>query len=264
MSALDSPLVIGGVGGSGTGTVAEIVAAVGFMGERLNRAHDALDLAAFDWRWGRRYLEAQQAGTEARFAAAMKADLSKAVARHRAPVRAEQRWGWKHPHSLLLLPFLADAFPRMRFVHVIRDGRDMAFSGNRNQLRRYGDLAGVAPGGTPVVRAMTYWVWANTRAADHGEALLGPAYLRLRLEDLCDEPRSTALRLLRFAGAGDAAHELAREATWRIRRPDTLGRWRHAPPEVVEAASRCGAPALARFGYCGDALIGAPPSVVAP
>lgn len=241
---MSAPLVIGGVGGSGTGTVARIVARVRYVGERLTPAHDALELANFDWRWARRHVRTGDVP------AAMRADLDTAVARHLAPLAGSPRpWGWKHPHSILLVPLLVDVWPELRFVHVVRDGRDMAFSGNRNQLQRYGDLAGADPGARPAVRAMAYWAWANARAADHGRELLGERYLHVRLEDLCDAPRAVALALLRFAGAGAEAHELAREAAWLVRRPPTVGRWRRRPEAVVAAATRAGAGTLERFGY---------------
>ena len=248
-----SPLVIGGVGGSGTGVVARIVAQARFMGSNLNRAYDALDFADFDWRWGRRYLSARIYGVPlAR--ERMRVDIQQVVERHLAPLAGERRpWGWKHPHSILLLPFLHQLYPTLRFVHVIRDGRDMAFSENVNQLMRYGDL--VVPGRRRAARpadAIAYWAWANRSAAEYGETGMGGSYLRLRFEDLCEAPFATALDLLRWSGAGGSAPRLARQAIDLVVPPDTLGRWTAAPPRAVAAVVETGQDALTRFGYCDD------------
>ena len=50
--------------------------------------------------------------------------------------RSATAWGWKEPRSIYLVPFLDAAMPSLRFLHFVRDGRDMAFSENQNQLRQ--------------------------------------------------------------------------------------------------------------------------------
>lgn len=39
-------------------------------------------------------------------------------------------WGWKFPETLFLMPVIKQIFPQARFVHVIRDGRDVCLSKN--------------------------------------------------------------------------------------------------------------------------------------
>lgn len=46
-------------------------------------------------------------------------------------------WAFKKPDLLNLLPFLLAAFPHMKILHVVRDGRDMAFSKNHAPLKKY-------------------------------------------------------------------------------------------------------------------------------
>jgi len=36
-------------------------------------------------------------------------------------------WGWKFPETYLIAPLVHDVFPEARFIHMIRDGRDIAF-----------------------------------------------------------------------------------------------------------------------------------------
>ena len=238
--ACDSPLVIGGLGGSGTRPVARIIARAGrFMGTNLNPPHDALDIAEFDWRHGLDFLQAGE--TEE-----LRQDFEAALAAHLAPMQDKsQAWGWKHPHSHLLLGLLNERFDRLRFVHVVRDGRDMAFSKNQAQLHRYGAFA-IGPGDDEdLVRRIRFWAWANNRGADDGERLLGDRYHLLRFEDLCREPSATVDRLLRFAQApGDLAPPLDEVAA-----PPSLGRAREDRPDEIDALEAAAGDALRRFGY---------------
>lgn len=36
-------------------------------------------------------------------------------------------WGWKWPETYLIAPYVLATFPRARFIHLVRDGRDLAF-----------------------------------------------------------------------------------------------------------------------------------------
>lgn len=45
------------------------------------------------------------------------------------------KWGWKESQSMFVLPFLHEAFPEMSIIHVVRDGRDIAFS--KQQRAKY-------------------------------------------------------------------------------------------------------------------------------
>jgi Sulfotransferase family len=236
----DSPLVIGGLGGSGTRPVARIIARTGrYMGANLNPPHDAMDMAEFDWRHGLEYL--RSGDTEE-----LRRDFEAALSAHLEPMQdAERGWGWKHPHSYLMIDFLAKRFDRLRFVHVVRDGFDMAFSSNQNQLRHYG-LHVLGPGDDDdPVRRIRFWAWANCRAADEGESLLGDRYHRMRFEDLCDAPAATADHLLRFAQAPADLPAPLEEVT----APPSLGRGRKEHADYIDELEAAAGDALKRFGY---------------
>jgi Sulfotransferase family len=204
------PTVAGGTGGSGTRVVTEILSSAGvFMGSRLNRSGDALDLAKFDLRWGKPYLAAEQAGEIPPFEQ-MEADLQSSVRDHlRGYDPAAGPWGWKHPHAYLLLPWLDTVIPDLRFVHVIRDGRRMVRSHNQNQPQRYGEvtLDPDSMASSSKVRAVEFWSWANERAADYGEQRMDERYMRMRFEDICADPQTECARLIAFAYDGAQAPE---------------------------------------------------------
>jgi Sulfotransferase family len=132
----------------------------------------------------------------------------------------------------------------MRFVQVVRDGRDIAFARNQNQVDLYGDIAlGAGPADDPV-RRIRFWAWANDRARNQGAELLGDHCMCVRLEDLCHEPEAEVRRILRFAHAADGALPVDEIAP-----PASLGRGRQADPELVARLEAAAGATLSRFGY---------------
>jgi len=232
--------VIGATGGSGTRVLARIVLRGGmFIGSDRNRSEDALDFAAFSDRW----VDEAVAG---RRPPEMTAELRALVARQWAGRDGERPWGWKEPRSVYLLPFLAEELQGLRFLHVVRDGRDMAYSDNQVQLRKHGAaVLGVGDEPAPL-RSISLWSEVNLRAADFGERELGERYLRVRFEDLCAEPSAVTEQVLGFFGLDGDAEAIARDE---VRPPSSLGRWRGEDPAAVAELEARGGEALRRFGY---------------
>jgi hypothetical protein len=144
---------------------------------------------------------------------------------------------------------LHSVYPDAPTAQLVRDGRDMAYSKNQNQLE---DCDPIVPDGLrsapEAVRSIHLWSRVN---------LAGLAYLRerkdgnhlvLRYEDLCAEPSTQMSRLLDHLGVPytDAALERADEI---IKLSSSTGRWREAPADELEAVLEAGRPALTEFGY---------------
>jgi hypothetical protein len=244
--ATSPPSIMGATGGSGTRVVARIARRSGlFIGTNLNPAEDWLDLAAYYDRWINPWLQHAH-GWGPDVEEEMKSELAPLLQQHLAPADGGP-WGWKEPRSIFLVSFLARALPGLRFVHVVRDGRDLAFSKNQNQPRKHADtfLGSQSEKPDAPVRSIELWNGVNLKTADAGEAELGGRYLRIRFEDLCGEPQPVIARLLAFLELEGDPDELAGE----VEPPPTLGRWREAEPELVQELERIAAPALERFGY---------------
>ena len=243
------PGVIGATGGSGTRVLARIVRAGGmFIGTHLNAYEDALDFVSFSDRWINQSL-ARTGAADPSAHAAMLEDLGTLVERHCADLPADaRRWGWKEPRSIYLLPFFDRAMPDVRFVHFVRDGRDMAFSDNLTQLIKHGSAA-LEPEMLKLkkpLRAIALWNLVNLRAADYGDAVLGERYLRVRFEDLCADPATTGRLVYEFFGLhGDGGAVAQAE----VSPPKTLGRWRREKEGTIRALEELAGPALTRFGY---------------
>ena len=181
MEAKSGPVVVGGVGGSGTRLIAEILQRVGiYLGRDLNSAKDNLwfTLLFRRPRWFERALVSGDPSEVMRslswFEDAMlgrlRADedvfqaLDDAVEElvsqglDREFVEGRRRhfidwgtsapdvhsWGWKEPNSHIYLEFLAQHFgDRISYVHVIRDGIELVRRGNYWQLSNWGGHFGL-------------------------------------------------------------------------------------------------------------------------
>lgn len=252
-----SPLVIGATGGSGTRVVARIARQAGYdLGSHLNGAEDALEFIPFHDRWINRMLAADGAPLTAResedIALQFRGVLDCHLPRHS---EAGQRWGWKAPRSIYFLPLFHRLYPDVKFIHVLRDGRDMAFSKNQNQLRQHGSAVlnwrerwfAAAP-----VRSIMLWERINLRAASFGESQLGGNYLAVRFEDLCREPTSTVARLLKFLESNLDPQVIANAE---ISPPGTLSRWKSEPESITGKLTAIAERSLRKFGYLVDTSV---------
>jgi len=257
----ESPAVVMGTGGSGTRAVQLLVDNSGyFMGTNLNRAGDALEIGRFLRRWTNRYLgsdwirEVIEGSRAARWPhpPGMEQDFRGAAETHRSAIPdSGAPWGWKAPRTILILPFALEMYRGLKVIHVVRDGRDMAYSTNRNQLHAHGPHV-LAPGELEQrlpIRAITFWSRVNVAAARFCERRLAGGYLRIRYEDLCEQPAEEATRLLRFLNGPASPERLRRLARRSIRPSASTGFWRQYHPHEVEALEEAGGAALREFGY---------------
>jgi hypothetical protein len=183
------------------------------------------------------------------------------------------RWGEKTPRYVLKMPLIQRALPEARFVHVIRDGRDVALSVLDRTVRDDVDAAEVARRWRrKIERART-----DAPHLDH--------YLEVRYEDLVADPRPVLEAVCDFAElpfdegmldyhrrSGERLEEMRRElpegggsaqlsAERRMethRRttappdPARASRWREEMSDLDRAAfERVAAGTLAELGYPG-------------
>lgn len=94
------------------------------------------------------------------------------------------RWGDKTPQHVQYMLVLDRLFPGSRYVHVVRDGRDVALSlMTRPWGPRRMELAGY------------YWSWLVISGVVAGELLGHERYREVRFEDLVTNPESTLREL---------------------------------------------------------------------
>jgi hypothetical protein len=119
------------------------------------------------------------------------ADATRRVFAHYAGKRGKARYGDKFPGYVLRMDLVAGLFPEGRFVHIVRDGRDVALSSAA--IDGHED--------DPVALALN-WV-TRVRAGRAAGARLGPArYHEVRYESLVAEPGATVEAVCGFLDLG--------------------------------------------------------------
>lgn len=98
-------------------------------------------------------------------------------------------WGDKTPRYVEHIPFISGLFPDARFVHLVRDGRDVALS-----------YAKVPFGPKTVAKAAALWARRVRIGVTEGRRLGDSRYKEIRYEDLVDTPEETTRTLCRFIG----------------------------------------------------------------
>ncbi|CAM9164463.1 unnamed protein product [Discosporangium mesarthrocarpum] len=212
------PLVVGGTDGSGTRGVVALLKRLGVPmvvedGGTLD-VHGSPYMSKKGWpgvvnpvlQWaqgtGYNSMDASKALRSSTLTAINSLHKTMSQAARSISVDAGQRaeyvsWGFKAPVSMMLVPFFAEAWGQhgFKFVHVVRDGRDIAFSGNQTPVGKYFTNTFPGKGQTPSeldtpLKAIKLWDKWNADLyewARHNRGrLAGLDYLLLHTEDLLD------------------------------------------------------------------------------
>lgn len=150
-------------------------------------------------------------------------------------------WINKTPGYVQYLPLLRALFPAMRFIHCVRDGRDVACS---VVTRPWG------PSNYP--DAADWWVKTVRQGVEFETNYPGQC-LVVRFEDLVREPARQLSRMLTWLGEeGDPEVILNpyRDETGISLDQDRIGEWERAfAPEDKQAFEQRAGKTLAHFGY---------------
>lgn len=99
--------------------------------------------------------------------------------------QGKPRWGDKTPYYAECMSHIYRLLPESRFIHIIRDGRDVALSYRDKWFGPGKDLR----------EAAGFWRGRIERARDQAHGLPAQTYLEIRYEDLVHEPRLTLERI---------------------------------------------------------------------
>ena len=114
-------------------------------------------------------------------------------------------WGWKEPNAHIFLPLLTKRFEHMQYIHVLRHPLDAVFGNNQRQLHNWGFLFGIDERSRDAM--LQFHQATNRRAMAFGKSL-GERFMLLRYEELCAAPRYWTERLLHFTGLDTSAHSV--------------------------------------------------------
>ena len=274
------PVVIGGVGGSGTRLIARCLDEFGFfMGSDLKEAYDNLwftllfkrieILNASDEEFNelieiflegmigsKNFTEKQidlinhlaSAGRENHSVAWLKKRVRTLLSRQKTnwlknrartllskkmKARSNAGWGWKEPNSHIILDRLKVRFRDMKYIHVVRNGLDMAHSRNQNQLKLWGQHFIGEDYDISPYWSLKYWCIIHRRVLETGRSM-GANFLFLNYDNFCLNPESGMTELCEFLGL-DAAGMPESRLLELVHVPDSIGRFKQYGTEIFAA-----------------------------
>jgi len=101
----------------------------------------------------------------------------------------KRRWGEKTPRNAFWIDEIHALFPDARFIHIVRDGRDMAIDISDSILLPYSVYSGA-----------NLWQRYVLAIRDSMHRLPGSSFIEIRYEDLCADPEATIRSLCGFLG----------------------------------------------------------------
>lgn len=122
------------------------------------------------------------------------------ASRHEGPLL---RWGWKFPETCLIGDVVERAFTGARYIHLIRDGRDIAFKSHLTDDpdRTLGNRLLTAAGAIddpPHIRAAKSWAFQERTLREFFRTIPTERIHRVSFEQLVAEPTPTIERCAAF------------------------------------------------------------------
>ncbi len=250
------PVAIGGVGGSGTRLIAEILARLNyFIGSDLNHQNDnlwftllfkridILQASPQEFNYYVSLFLRRMNGMTA-FTQQEKQDLQRLAMVDRgqhdlewlagrvnsflsqcSENRATTRWGWKEPNTHVVLDRLIGSIPSLRYIHVARNGLDMAHSNNMNQLELWGrPFLGLNIVPIDPRHSLKYWCRVHRRVLDIASDMPG-RFLLLNYDEFCKDPDKGFDKLFEYLGERVDSTELGGLLPL-VTPPPSIGRFR--------------------------------------
>ena len=188
-------------------------------------------------------------GSSARYVEVMEAAYTAHARAH-----GKHRWGDKTPRYVRHIPLLARLWPDARFIHLIRDGRNVALS-----------YADVPFGPKNVAAAAQLWSGRVQAGLRDGRPLGGKRYLEINYEDLVEDPKGEIADLCEFLdldfdagmlnyteGLGGVVLSKATAYNPNVRQPPNprLRSWEQSmPDDHVEIFEAVAGDVLSELGY---------------
>lgn len=156
----------------------------------------------------------------------------------------------KTPQNSFVIPFLSNAFPDSQFIHILRDGRDVAFSYSQKPWLRADahNTGNLEPGGYRFGPSPRFWVepdrreefkqttdihrciWAWRRHVEAvfqaSQGLCSRRFLQIRYEEMASAPETVANTLLDFVQIAEPESRDIFRAMMKNVDPNRSGRFR--------------------------------------
>jgi glycosyltransferase involved in cell wall biosynthesis len=143
-------------------------------------------------------------------------DFLRIVMESMARKQGVERWAETTPDHLLALPRIKQTIPNALVIHIIRDGRDVALSLEKQHWIRPFPW----DHGKELLSAAVYWEWIVNEGRRHGQAL-GGDYLEVRYEELVANPQATLAEVGQFIGQDLDYGQIQRVGIGSVSRPNS-------------------------------------------
>lgn len=247
-------VVIGGVGGSGTRLIAQCLKQAGFhIGTDLNQANDNLwftllfkrieILASSEEEFddllqilinrmtGATALTNNQENIIDRLSSEDREQHPASWLMQRAKTLRTitnidptvEKWGWKEPNSHIVIDRIIGRLENTKYIHVMRNGLDMAHSTNQNQLKLWGSHFINSKFDINPKFSLRYWCIVHKRILKLKE-IMGEKLLLLNYDAFCTKPEDGLEKLLAFLG--ENADALRPRLIELVKPPSSMGRFK--------------------------------------
>jgi len=160
-------------------------------------------------------------------------------------------WGWKFPETYLIPNYVAAAFPEARHIHMVRDGRDVAFKHHLTDdpdrrlghrlLKHIGALD--LPHHLQAARSWDFQVQRYNEFVRYAQ----PNVHNISFEQLCRDPLGTMQHVCRFLGR--EMNDECRDFLAHQINPHKIAQYRHEDPiQLAQVDAEIG-PTLSEMGY---------------
>jgi Sulfotransferase family len=127
-----------------------------------------------------------------------------------------ERWADNTPEHVLYLSKIKKEIPRAQIIHMIRDGRDVALSLEKQGWIKHfpwdHDRRGLVAG--------LYWEWMVEKGRESGR-VSGSDYMEIRYEELTAHPVATLAKISRFIGHDLDYERIRRVAIGSVNEPNS-------------------------------------------
>lgn len=167
-------------------------------------------------------------------------------------------WGWKDPRTTLAIPVWTRIFPRARWVHVLRNGIDVAISTHRRSKKQQRKLRNrlfpldYSPRTLDFGYSFRLWEAYVSFAFEYKDLIPPEQYLEVRYEDLLAEPEIQLRRILDHFLEGSVHHPIEDDrlsAACRLIDQSRLDNSRFAAGYREEIPTLAASPLMQELGY---------------
>ncbi|MGH9383604.1 MAG: sulfotransferase family protein [Vicinamibacterales bacterium] len=161
-------------------------------------------------------------------------------------------WGWKFPEAYVIGPYVHDTFPSARYIHLLRDGRDIAFKRHLTDVSEHRLARRILHRQDALelphhLQAALSWALQVELFTAFQSSLPPGRVLTIRYEQMVEHPHHVATEIAQFLGVSMTEacesyieREVSRSHAGQYRREDAL--------RVREVEERIG-PTLRELNY---------------